>query len=100
MKTKLNADGSIERRKARLVAKGFMQIPGVDFDETFAAVDRIGSIRTLMVELDMNVYQLDFGNAYLNGDIKGNIYMAVPENFDALWPGRDQGNLEEEDPKI
>ena len=58
MKTKLNADRFIEYRKARLVAKGFTQIPGVDFDETFAPVVKIGSIRTLMalaVELDMQV---------------------------------------------
>jgi len=39
-KTKLNAEGQIERYKARLVAQGFSQIPGIDFDEMFVSVTR------------------------------------------------------------
>ncbi|XAR71308.1 Peptide-transporting ATPase, partial [Bertholletia excelsa] len=35
-KTKLNADGSVNKYKARLVAKGYAQVYGVDFTETFA----------------------------------------------------------------
>jgi len=39
-KTKLNEDGQVERYKAQLVAQKFSQIPGIDFDETFAPVTR------------------------------------------------------------
>ncbi|RVW50549.1 Retrovirus-related Pol polyprotein from transposon RE1 [Vitis vinifera] len=37
-KTKLHANGSIERHKARFVAKGFSQIHGLDFEDTFSPV--------------------------------------------------------------
>ena len=41
-KLKLNADGSINKFKARLVAKGYVQQYGVDFEEVFAPVARLG----------------------------------------------------------
>ncbi|KAI5339664.1 hypothetical protein L3X38_018936 [Prunus dulcis] len=48
-KTKLNLDDYIQKHKARLVAKGYIQKPGVDFNETFAPVARLDTIRTLIV---------------------------------------------------
>ncbi|KAM2454679.1 hypothetical protein PS1_014770 [Malus domestica] len=46
--TKLNLDGSVQKNKARLVAKGYSQKPEVDFNETFAPVARLDTIRTLI----------------------------------------------------
>lgn len=82
LRTKLNQDGSVMRRKARLVAKGFSQRKDVDYFETFAPVARLESIRTVMalaVEKNLEVHQLDFVSAYLNGEIKEEIYLEVPD---------------------
>ena len=50
-KNKTNEEGVITRNKARLVAQGYTQIEGVDFDETFAPVARLESIRLLLEQL-------------------------------------------------
>ena len=36
------------RNKAQLIAQGYSQIEGVDYDETFAPVARMESIRILL----------------------------------------------------
>nr|GEW80631.1 ribonuclease H-like domain, reverse transcriptase, RNA-dependent DNA polymerase [Tanacetum cinerariifolium] len=44
-KTKKDADGKIIKHKARLVAKGYIQEHGIDFEEVFAPVARMETIR-------------------------------------------------------
>ena len=61
-KTKIAADGSVEKHKARFVARGFSQIEGVDYDETFAPVARYTSIRTIIAiaaEMGWRIHQMD-----------------------------------------
>ncbi|GBN04187.1 Retrovirus-related Pol polyprotein from transposon RE1 [Araneus ventricosus] len=82
LRTKCNADGSNALRKARLVAKGFAQIP--DYQKTFAPVARHGSIRTAMAycaENNLEIFQLDFIMAYINGDLDEEIFMEQADHF-------------------
>jgi hypothetical protein len=82
LRTKLKKDGSVDL--PRLVAKGFTQKPGIDFNETFAPVARLGSIRLFMaiaVELGIQIHQLDFTSAYLNGEINEEVFLEIPSEF-------------------
>ena len=47
-KLKRDGAGAIIKHKARLVARGFLQQEGVDFDDAFAPVARMESVRLLL----------------------------------------------------
>jgi hypothetical protein len=46
-KLKRDEAGAIVKHKARLVARGFVQREGIDFDDTFAPVTWMESVRLL-----------------------------------------------------
>lgn len=78
------------RHKVRLVAKGYSQVAGVDFDETFAPVARLTSIRTLLASAAAEryqVHQMDVKTAFLNGHLDETIYMEQPPGTSA--PGQE-----------
>ena len=71
-----------QKAKARLVARGFQQVHGVDYNETYAPVVKLTSIRVLLAvvaQMDLELHQMDVVTAFLNGDIEEDIYMAQPE---------------------
>ena len=83
-KVKKNADGSINKYKARLVAKGYIQKHGVDFDEVFAPVARIETVRLIIgmaASHRWELHHLDVKTAFLYGELKEEVYVKQPEGF-------------------
>jgi hypothetical protein len=68
------------------VAKGYSQVEGLNFDKTFAVVDRLESIRILFAYAthhDFKLYQMDVKIPFLNGSIKEEVYMEQPPGFES-----------------
>ncbi|XP_075480609.1 uncharacterized protein LOC142521264 [Primulina tabacum] len=84
-KNKTDESGNIIRNKARLVAQGYTQVEGVDFDETFAPVARIESIRLLLAiacYMKIKLFQMDVKSAFLNGILSEEVYVRQPKGFE------------------
>ena len=84
-KTKYHVDGTLDKRKARLVAKGYSQVEGVDYEETFAPTARYTSIRCVLALAAHNkwpIFQMDVKSAFLNGDLKEEVYVEQPPGFE------------------
>ena len=83
-KNKNDDDGEIVRNKSRLVAQGYTQVEGIDFDESFALVARLKSIRILLsIAFIMNfkLYQMDVKSAFLNGFLNEEVFVEQPKGF-------------------
>lgn len=81
---KLKRDVNGSKRYKALVAKSFSQIPGRDYDQTFAPVNRLSSLRILFAlaaEHDLEIDHMDVTTAFLNGDLEELIFMEQPEGF-------------------
>ncbi|KAD3642279.1 hypothetical protein E3N88_31503 [Mikania micrantha] len=83
-KVKKNAQGDVIRHKARLVAKGYIQEHGIDYDEVFAPVARMETIRLILAlaaQKGWAVHHLDVKTAFLHGDLKEDVFVSQPEGF-------------------
>nr|GEW07522.1 retrovirus-related Pol polyprotein from transposon TNT 1-94 [Tanacetum cinerariifolium] len=84
LRNKLDENGIVFRNKARLVTQGYNQQEGIDYDETYASVAKLESIRILFAyacALDFKLFQIDVRSAFLNGFINEEVYVAQPLGF-------------------
>ncbi|WVZ79226.1 hypothetical protein U9M48_026830 [Paspalum notatum var. saurae] len=82
-KVKRDERGEVVRHKARLVARGFVQREGIDFEEVFAPVARMESVRlvlALAATRGWNVHHMDVKSAFLNGELK-EVFVKQPPGF-------------------
>nr|GEU82839.1 retrovirus-related Pol polyprotein from transposon TNT 1-94 [Tanacetum cinerariifolium] len=83
-KVKLDEYGDVLKNKTRLVEKGYGQEEGIDFEESFAPVARLEAIRIFIANAaskNMTVYQVAVKAAFLNGELKEEVYVSQPEGF-------------------
>lgn len=88
--TKDHIQGNDKDYRAHLVAKGFTQIVGIDYEETFAPVAWLNSLRLLLslaATYDWEIHQIDIKSVYLNGLLDEEIYMEQPKGFKV--PGKE-----------
>jgi hypothetical protein len=89
-RNKQDEHGVVIRNKARLVAKGYSQVEGLDFNEIYALVARLESIRILLAYATYHgfkLYPMDVKSSFLNGPIKEEVYVEQPPSFeDSEYP--------------
>ncbi|EOY27051.1 Cysteine-rich RLK (RECEPTOR-like protein kinase) 8, putative [Theobroma cacao] len=79
------ANGLVERYKARFEAKGFTHTYGLNYQDTFAPIAKMNTIRITLssaTNLDWDLQQFDVKNAFLHGDLEEELYMKIPPGFD------------------
>lgn len=83
-KAKKNFKGEVEKYKARLVAKGFTQKAGIDYDEVFAPVARMETVRLIIAmaaQQRWKLYLMDVKSAFLNGVLEEEVYVNQPQGY-------------------
>ncbi|KOM27543.1 hypothetical protein LR48_Vigan437s000300 [Vigna angularis] len=84
-KAKKDSKGEVQRYKARLVAKGYSQRAGIDYDEVFAPVARLETIRliiSLAAQNNWKIHQMDVKSAFLNGVLEEEVYIEQPQGYE------------------
>jgi hypothetical protein len=83
-KVKKDPAGRVIKHKARLVAKGYSQRQGIDFDEVYAPVARLETVRLLLAlaaHSGWQVHHMDVKSAFLNGDLAEEVYVHQPPGY-------------------
>ncbi|GJX57060.1 retrovirus-related pol polyprotein from transposon TNT 1-94 [Tanacetum coccineum] len=81
---KSDADNIVIRNKSRLVAKGYKQEEGIDFEESFAPVARLETVRlffAFVAHKNITIFQMDVKTGFLNGPLKKEVHACQPDGF-------------------
>jgi hypothetical protein len=83
-KVKHDESGVVVKHKASLVVKGYAQRKCIDYDEVFAPVARLDTMRLLVALAagkGCELHHLDVKSAFLNGDLREEVYVQQPQGF-------------------
>nr|GEW57976.1 retrovirus-related Pol polyprotein from transposon TNT 1-94 [Tanacetum cinerariifolium] len=83
-KVKIDEFGGVLKNKARLVAQGFRHKEGINFEESFSPVARIEVICIFIANAahkNMTIFQMDVKMAFLNGELKEEVFVSQLEGF-------------------
>ena len=83
-RNKLDEQGQVIKNKVRLVAKGYDQEEGIDFDETYAPIERLETIRLLLAfacYMNFKLFQMDVKSAFLNSFMFEQFFVQQPPSF-------------------
>ena len=83
-KVKRGERGAIVKYKAQLIARGFVQREGIDFEEVFAPVARMESVRLLLAMAaakDWCGHHLDVKSMFLNGELAKTVFVKQAPSF-------------------
>ncbi|RDX92968.1 hypothetical protein CR513_24839, partial [Mucuna pruriens] len=81
---KCKSNETLEQYKARLVAKGYSQTYGIDYEETFAPIAKMNTVRVILslaAHFGWNLQQFDVKNVFLHGNLEEEVYMEIPLRF-------------------
>ncbi|GJX17582.1 retrovirus-related pol polyprotein from transposon TNT 1-94 [Tanacetum coccineum] len=77
-------ENMVIRNKTRQVVRGYHQEEGIDFEESFALIARMKSIRIFLAYVAQKmfiVYQMDVKTVFFHGSLKEDVYVCQPEGF-------------------
>ncbi|WVZ53704.1 hypothetical protein U9M48_004609 [Paspalum notatum var. saurae] len=89
-KLKSDEHGEIVKHKTRLIAKGYVQQHGINFEEVFAPITGIESVRVVLAlaaHCGWSVHHMDVKSTFLNGELVEEVYGAQPPWFTAAGHG-------------
>nr|GEW09351.1 retrovirus-related Pol polyprotein from transposon TNT 1-94 [Tanacetum cinerariifolium] len=72
------------KEQSSVGCRGYRQEEGIDFEESFALVARLEAIRIFVAyatHKNMVVYQMDVKTAFLNGNLREEVYVTQPDGF-------------------
>ena len=67
-----------------MIAKGYSQEPSIDFNETFALVARIETIRTILAiaaQLKLKMFKEFVKSAFQNEELEEEVFMEQPQSY-------------------
>nr|GFC08707.1 hypothetical protein [Tanacetum cinerariifolium] len=76
---KTDAKNVVIRNKSRIVAKGYRQEEGINFEESFAPVARLESVRMFIAyaaHKNFTIFQMDVETTFLNEPLKEEVYVS------------------------